>query len=346
MSIGLCELNLLSRVGMSKIVFQNFLFIFFIFRFAAGEVLLTSLPAKEKSKTFRNIIDWWNQDLKISNFKDSLKPVVYVAPCSSQNLDLFVKSDFFKTTITRKSQIFPTINCVTAMEKYDSLFPQVAAFPSGRQYLDTVFDRIKNKLSFLPKRIVFIYEPSVIYLEEGRPFIQKEIEIKFKKTQLLKIELKDLKKIRFNSTDWVVFWVSRPQEYLRLPETSGFKQALKILIYGKDNPEWLNSIQVLFWSPLVAFEKSKSNCIFVKKYSEKFNKNVDFHGAYLWSTLQLAFKANPNILGSFNLNKNGRIDNYVPILVYKNKVGKLMWDLGHDQRFFCDSSVGSKTQLL
>lgn len=294
-----------------------------------GDLHFTDLPDKPKSIIFKNTLQLWRDQKTFFNFSDRWN----IAPCSSVQIPDFVKN------IKNFDSMAKWINCVTALEKFDSDYNQVSMFPGASQFLQGVLHRLMDSIG-KPKRVFILHDPDSIYLQDSLDSLTMSILAQWPDVSVVVHRLDRRGDFQFEETDWVIIWSTSGPYELRAEALKGYDRAHKIFIYGRPDADDFGksiprSTQVLFWHPAVSYDPVGLNCKFSLQFEKRFGQVPDFHAAYLWANLEMAGGQKMTILGHSEIGPQGRQQFYRPILFHRPDDGPGYWDLMSDQRYFC-----------
>lgn len=321
------------------------------------------IGSRQKKLLINASFEFWSKirknEVEIVGFLSHIKSkinreLMTLAPCSSDLLEEY----FSDVTIVRRKKSSLYLNCVTASPEFDKKFPTVSVFPRSRDYLRTVFKRLLVTESG-PKRVVVLFDFRPKYLLEARADLNKLISSELGGGPLIQwVSLNELQRFSelgqdfFSPDDWIVIWTPVRQKMINIEKMKHFMSALKIIPYGPSDPTaiWPKTARVMFWHPNVSYEKSNQNCAFSEDFRRSAKLDPDFHSAYLFSTLEVGLRVlnsdwrpltqnnSPEfdtLFGSLRLDREGRILNYIPVILLKSGQKQIQWDLGDPKRKMC-----------
>ncbi|MBK9038812.1 MAG: hypothetical protein IPL83_06600 [Bdellovibrionales bacterium] len=324
---------------------------------------IEDFSSKQKKLLINASFEFWSKtrknEVEIAGSLGQIKSKINsesmtLAPCSSDLLEEY----FSDIAVLRRRKSSFYLNCVTASPEFDKKFPTVSVFPRSRDYLRTVFKRLLVTESG-PKRVVVLFDFTLKYLLEARAELNRLISSEMGEGPLIQwVSLDELKRRSelgqdvFSVNDWIVIWTPIRQKMKNMEKMKHFMSALKIIPYGPSDPTaiWPHTARVMFWHPNVSYEKSNQNCAFSADFRRSTKLDPDFHSAYLFSTLEVGLQVlnsdwrplTPNnspefdtLFGRFRLDHEGRILNYIPVILLKSGQKQIRLDLGDPNRKMC-----------
>jgi hypothetical protein len=247
------------------------------------------------------------------------------------------------------------LNQVTASAVMHEALPSLGTFFPAREYLSG-FVPLLLKEGGRPRQIFLLVRGGIPYFREIAEGVKTELAAHLLsiKAELELPETPDARLLRrwkgfgAGAGDWIILLdYGDPATISALAEDKGFAAATKLAAYGSlpepGKAPWYyrNSWQALFWHPYFRYHGSGAvdNCGFVKAYAAAYGEEPEFHGAFIYATLEAAkglgytspylsggaqaAAPQPTILGTFRWNKLGQPAGRKPIFARLNQAGTL-----------------------